>query len=200
MIFFKPEETYKLYVDVLEDSAETRLLAKNEDFGIEIYAYDSFGFPRIIVSYEGSPIDNVTVIDPVDICAEVAAIYETYLPEEAQQLKESSTEEPDDPQDAPEEPKDQPCQDYLIAERETELEESAVKFLADILETTEDDVSFNNGDLAADFMEHCLEYLYRKHHIDVYRPMYLEDEQGKVSFAEYPYGEMEFEDPSSLYD
>ena len=48
-------------------------------------------------------------------------------------------------------------------------------------------------DVIEDCKEHFLEYMYRKHHLDIYRPMELEDDDG-VFFKEYPYEYIEFSD------
>ena len=48
--------------------------------------------------------------------------------------------------------------------------------------------------ISDDIKELVCEYLYRKYNISVYRPMYLEDEDGKEFFVEHPYEHMVFND------
>ena len=60
----------------------------------------------------------------------------------------------------------------------------------------EDDID----DAIVDVKEHMLEYMARKPGLLIYRPMYLEDEDGKDFYSEYPYEEMIFEDCNPIYD
>ena len=50
------------------------------------------------------------------------------------------------------------------------------------------------GEVLDDLKDHFLEYMYRKHGFDIYRPMVLEDEDGTEFFEEYPYEHMVFDD------
>ena len=55
-------------------------------------------------------------------------------------------------------------------------------------------------EIADDVKEHTLEYIARRHGLPIYRPMYLEDEDGKDFYSEYPYEEMIFEDYNPIYE
>ena len=78
-----------------------------------------------------------------------------------------------------------------IEDQETALDDAIYTFIdaasnGSVLNLSDEEV--------ADIKDHFCEYLYRKHGIDVYRPMFLENEDGKDEYFDYPYEEMEFED------
>ena len=45
-----------------------------------------------------------------------------------------------------------------------------------------------------DCLDHFIEYIARKHKVDVYRPMYIQYEGEEAEYCEYPYDELEFDD------
>lgn len=82
----------------------------------------------------------------------------------------------------------------VIAEREDWLDQAVLDFLDAVIgDDFQDYDSDTVGNLVEDCKEHFLEYLSRKHSVPICRPMYLEDENGKDYYSEYPYEEMEFD-------
>ena len=65
-----------------------------------------------------------------------------------------------------------------------------------LLPDTDEDIIATAAD---DIKEHVLEYIARKHRLPIYRPMYLEGEDGKDFYSEYPYEEMIF-DYNPIYE
>lgn len=84
----------------------------------------------------------------------------------------------------------------IIAERENEIDVLFQNFLFDLLPDTDEDIIATAAD---DIKEHVLEYIARKHRLPIYRPMYLEGEDGKDFYSEYPYEEMIF-DYNPIYE
>lgn len=86
----------------------------------------------------------------------------------------------------------------LISEREDEIDVLFRNMLFDLLDKSvaEDVIE----EIADDVKEHTLEYIARRHGLPIYRPMYLEDEDGKDFYSEYPYEEMIFEDYNPIYE
>lgn len=80
-----------------------------------------------------------------------------------------------------------------IAEREEELNDLITDFVYNI----------TNGDEGLDpegterFKDMVCELLYREFGISVRRPMVLQDEDGNESISEYPYDEIDFDDPEN---
>ena len=86
----------------------------------------------------------------------------------------------------------------IIEEREDEITVLFQNLLFDLLvDTANEDII---DDIVEDVKEHTLEYIARKHSIPIYRPMYLEGEDGEDFYSEYPYEEMIFEDCNPIYD
>ena len=82
-----------------------------------------------------------------------------------------------------------------ITEREDELDQAVMDFLATVLgEGFYDLDSDSNGEIVEDCKEHFLEYIARKFSISIYRPMYLEDEDGTDFYTDTPYENMVFDD------
>lgn len=84
----------------------------------------------------------------------------------------------------------------LISAREDEIDVLFQNFLFDLLPDTDEDIIATAAD---DIKEHVLEYIARKHRLPIYRPMYLEGEDGKDFYSEYPYEEMIF-DYNPIYE
>lgn len=86
----------------------------------------------------------------------------------------------------------------IIAEREDEIDVLFRNMLFDLLDKSvaEDVIE----EIADDVKEHTLEYIARRHGLPIYRPMYLEDEDGDDFYSEYPYEEMIFEDFNPIYE
>lgn len=86
----------------------------------------------------------------------------------------------------------------IIDKRENEIDVLFRNMLFDLLDNSVDEDAIE--EIADDVKEHTLEYIARKHGMPIYRPMYLEDEDGKDFYAEYPYEEMIFEDYNPIYE
>ena len=86
----------------------------------------------------------------------------------------------------------------IIEEREDEITVLFQNLLFDLLVDTANEDIIN--DIVEDVKEHTLEYIARKHGMPIYRPMYLEGEDGTDFYSEYPYEEMIFEDCNPIYD
>ena len=86
----------------------------------------------------------------------------------------------------------------IIAEREDEIDVLFRNMLFDLLDKSvaEDVIE----EIADDVKEHTLEYIARRHGLPIYRPMCLEDEDGKDFYSEYPYEKMIFEDYNPIYE
>lgn len=87
------------------------------------------------------------------------------------------------------------CEDYDETEeeeiemRETELNAAVSDMLEVFLVGSEDEAPFDDGyQEMTDFLKEWIcEWLYRKCDISVYRPMYLENENGEYDYEEFPY-------------
>lgn len=170
-------------------SQESEDIAENEAIGVVIYLSDTNGHPTITVLADDMQVAEVTT--GIDGLSElVQTMYDTYLDENA--FIATMTEGEDDGEYDEEE-----LAEALINEREDELDVAVDDFLATVLQTNGYEYDSVIDEIHDDVKEHFLEYLARKFKIELYRPMYLEDENGEDFFEEYPYGCMEFEDEAN---
>lgn len=163
----------------LEDGVE--LIAENCEYGIEVYLTEALGLPKVEVYADGDLVYEETVIDR-ECCAETMEnVYDTYLTDNVVKILSGE---------------DEISQDDEIDQRETELDMLVTDFITGVMSTGGyfDSGAADADEIVDDCKEHFLEYLARKHGLRVYRPMYLEDEDGNEFFDEYPYECMEFDD------
>lgn len=78
-----------------------------------------------------------------------------------------------------------------IDERESELIEAIDEFIG-VAVPNMFDFDEPVDEIYNDLIDIICEYLYRERNISVYRPMYLESDDGNKEFHEYPYANMEF--------
>lgn len=170
-------------------SQESEDIAENEAIGVVIYLSDTNGRPTITVLADDMQVAEATT--GVDGLSELTqTMYDTYLDEQAfiSAMTEGETDD---------EYNEEELAEALINEREDELDVAVDDFLATVLQTNGYEYDSIIDELHDDVKEHFLEYLARKFKIELYRPMYLEDENGEDFFEEYPYGCMEFEDETN---
>ena len=170
-------------------SQESEDIAENEAIGVVIYLSDTNGRPTITVLADDMQVAEATT--GVDGLSELTqTMYDTYLDEQAfiSAMTEGETDD---------EYNEEELAEALINEREDELDVAVDDFLATVLQTNGYEYDSAIDEIHDDVKEHFLEYLARKFKIELYRPMYLEDENGEDFFEEYPYGCMEFEDEAN---
>ena len=174
-----------------ELNEEAHVIAENEDFGIEIcISIDSY-YPVITVTADDIDIYEESIFSQFKCSSIVSDVYETNL---TTSYVASVAEKSDGKANDTEEHIDE---GELIIERELELDEAIENFLSvvdpDIV------VNMKAGEfekIKEDIKDHFLEYLARKHNLQIYRPMYLEYDDGD-EFELYPYDNMVFEDETN---
>ena len=160
-------------------------IARYEEYGVNIYI--SSGYEDILtVSVEA---DDVQIYEE-DIyweycCASsIQNIYDEFLSSNVFNYIEEK-----DAMDAELELEER---EELIVLREEELDNAIYEF-CEYVATSKITMDLEL-DVLEDLKEHFLEYMARKHGIEIYRPMYLEGEDGEEFYTEYPYPQMIFED------
>lgn len=152
---------------------EMYLIAESNDGMTGIYITEKDGNPQFFVECCDEVIDEYRVFSNVECEKTARNLYSEYL-------DYTDTEQ------------------EIIAEREDEITVLFQNLLFDLLVDTADEDIIN--EIVEDVKEHTLEYIARKHSLPIYRPMYLEDEDGVDFFSEYPYEEMIFEDFNPIYE
>lgn len=164
-------------------------IAGNSEYGVEIYITDDCGLPSIVVTADDVQVYDETAVNAHNCQKTVEKIYDEYLTSKA--IKALAGEE-DDELTALE------IED-MIYERESELDDAVYEFvMTAIIQGSYFGESISDfDDICEDLKEHFLEYMARKHGLAVYRPMMLEYEDGTEEMSEYPYRDMEFDDPDN---
>lgn len=159
---------------------EMYLIAESNDGMTGIYIAEKDGNPQFFVENCDEVIDECVVITKTD-CEEAAELlYLEYLDCDELDILDVGFEQD------------------IIQEREDEITVLFQNLLFDLLVDTANEDIINN--IVEDVKEHTLEYIARKHNLPIYRPMYLEDEDGNDFYSEYPYEEMIFDDFNPIYE
>lgn len=161
-------------------------IASNEEYGTTVYVTkDENGRYCISVDADDIEIFSELIRDKDDAEDTCKKIYDDYLTdrvvERLMELEEDTAFAQMDEMEL----------------REEELNELVATFIMEVLggNTYFDGVDFD--EIIDDCKEHFLEYMARKHNLQIYRPMILEDEHGEDFFEEYPYECMEFGDENN---
>lgn len=186
-IILQPDEVWDYFVEHEEEYDKYMFeIASCSEYGTAVYlSRSSKGVGCITVEADDQEVYNEEVIDAEDTKKTVQKVYDDYLTDKVIEiLSDFEPQEGDTLQD----------QEDEIAMREEELDNLIWDFVMGVFggETYAD---FDcTGEVLDDLKDHFLEYMYRKHGFDIYRPMVLEDEDGTEFFEEYPYEHMEFDD------
>lgn len=186
-IILQPDEVWGYFVEHEEECDECMFeIASCSEYGTAVYlSRSSKGIGCITVEADDQEVYNEEVIDAEDTKKTVQKVYDDYLTDKVIEiLSDFEPQEDDTLQD----------QEDEIAMREEELDSLIWDFVMGVFggETYAD---FDcTGEVLDDLKDHFLEYMYRKHGFDIYRPMVLEDEDGTEFFEEYPYEHMVFDD------
>lgn len=174
------------------------MIAENKEFGVEIYVTEEYDKPNIIVNADDVQVRSVTAIDEQDCYNLVSDIYNDYLTERA--LSSLGYDDDDDDYDGYrsvyyggtyEEEREE---ELNIEDRESELSYALRDFLDVVMMGSEYEGTGKAYLIEEDCLDHFIEYIARKHKVDVYRPMYIQYEGEEAEYCEYPYDELEFDD------
>lgn len=176
------------FQDNIEDlKSHMHQIADNSEYGVEIYITDDCGLPSIVVTADDAQVYDETAVNEHDCQKTVEKIYDEYLTS-----KIIETLAMDDDKLSALEIED------MIDERESELDAAVYEFVITAIQGAYfDDYTSDFDDICEDLKEHFLEYMARKHGLPIYRPMMLEYEDGTEEMSEYPYEDMEFDDPNN---
>lgn len=178
-IILEPDEVWSYSAEnrkMLTDSMT--LIACNDLYGIDIYLTIINNIVEVIVAADDNEVYSEKLVDEDDCISKIAMIYDNYLNEDVVSRLTDDRE------------LSQLDKDYMIDERESELD-YAVMDLLDVFAPNYMDFSDDPDKMIEKLKDLISEYLYKSCGISIYRPMYLENENGEDEFEEYPYPEME---------
>lgn len=165
-------------------------IAGNPEYGVVIFVTEDQSLPSIVVTVDDVPVYEETAVDVLNCQKTVEKIYDDYL---TSKIFASLLGGDDDS----EELTALDIED-MIDERESELDAAVYEFVMTAIQGAYfDDYTSDFDDICEDLKEHFLEYMARKHGLPVYRPMMLEYDDGTEEMSEYPYEDMEFDDPDN---
>lgn len=160
-------------------------IANNPEYGVEIFITEDSGLPSITVNIDNTEVYEEMVLNEVDCEKTVKRVYEEYLTDKVITVMTEDNVD-DDTED-------------IITDREEELDYAVRDFVMTALnEVYVDILGVEFDKMIEDCKEHFLEYIARKHELPVYRPMFLEYDDGVEELSDYPYEDMVFEDEDNL--
>lgn len=179
-IILEPCEVWDYCVQhaaTLEDSP--KLIADNITSGAQIYISFFGMIPTIFACIDSEEVDEEPIADEEDCVDTVEAFYERYLDDFADEMLglDISRE----------------YEEEKIDKREDEL----INATAEMLETFVPnfyEIAYDADEVCNELADLVCEFLYRNYDISVYRPMYLECDDGSKEFSEHPYEEMDYDE------
>lgn len=164
--------------------SEFVLVAENTDTDYAVYLTDEKDDPVLAAAKTDGEVERKETCHDADSCEETAWImYHSYLfPITVAKSESNDNGKSDDTSDRSD-------IDDMIYERHDELILAASDFLDTVLQldgTEESSLSVCGSDMIEDLLEGMLESL-SENGVPVYRPMFVEDEDGNEVFVEFPY-------------
>lgn len=157
------------------------LIAKYPNYGIYIYATCELGQFKVEVHADDVMVYEEEIYHERDCIRTITSVYDEYLTENVTNFLDEFDDE-----------EEQSSEDEEIEMREEEIETLFSDLFIGLIGSP--NLSKLDEEIVEDIREHTMEYMARKHKIKIYRPMWLEDENGEDFYEEYPYECMEFED------
>lgn len=190
-INIKATEIWKYFQGCKEElKTLMHLIAENPDYGVQIYITSEKELPNIVVTADDVPVYEEVSVNEHDCTKTAEKVFDTYLTEKAIMVLSGLFDDEDYPTTAEIED--------MISEREDALDCAIYNFVTTVMMDENYDVTCAGFDeILDDIKEHILEYMARKHKLPIYRPMVLEYDDGTEEVSDYPYDDMEFDDPDN---
>lgn len=193
-VYISPDKVWAYFVShKTELKCGEKLIADNPEYGIEIFIAGFLpSFCTILVTADDTPVYEEDADNEMDCESIIRMLYDNYLSPGAISILDDFDGISDD-ETCTKELTEKEVEAEEIEVREGELDDAVLTFLETTL-----DMPIPYGEktetLIADLKEHFLEYMWRKHSLPIYRPMYLVDENNEQFFEEYPYECMVFDE------
>lgn len=208
-IYVEPQEMWKHFQSHLcyVGSGASELIAEYPDFGVEIYLYSrELGdkcVPEFDIMMDGDIVHTDTTYTEVTTNQTAKKIYDEFLnynrlidliyntvDQEGKNAEQAAgTVVGDDDSD---EDTEIITPGIEMEQRESELLLAFAQFMRVATEDAEG--KFPDAEVFNETYEHILAYLYKEQHVDLYRPMVIEYEDGSEEYKEYPYDSLNLDD------
>lgn len=179
-ILTSADNVWKYYTEHTKELARTtKLVACNEEFDIEIHITDESGVMNATVYLGNVEVATEDVIDYADCRETMKGMYQKYIYDAENFVKSRQQEaEYED-------------EEELIEDRENEMDDAVYDLLSTFCGGSFiDAASKETQEIIEDIKDTLCEMLFEKHGIEVYRPMYIADDDGNEEFSLYPYAEL----------
>ena len=202
-IFIEAEDVWDYAQENLEMLKESRrIVASNTAYGVDIViSVEDDDTPYLCVEVDDEEECGKYLCDRVQANKVARSYYDDYLTSdfyETMGIEITSTADEDVDEDVTEDEEEEldefRLNEIAINEREDELDMAVQDFVELVMEGDVSTYVELDDEVLQDLKEHFLEYMYRKHGVNIYRPMYLYDAGGIQRFTEFPYENMIFED------
>lgn len=178
-ISLAPKDVWGYYRSHVEELKEkTKVVAYNLDFDTEIHICDGNGVLDVYVYLDNQEVVTEEALNAAETERLMTELYDTYIYDAENFVKSRALQMETDEEEE------------LIEERELELDDAAYEFLVSILGESFSISSKDTQEMLENLKDCVCPMLYEKHGINVYRPMYIADEDGKEEFCLYPYSEI----------
>lgn len=187
MILLNPEEVWGYFhASDTDFESYNELIAYNEAFGVEIFLGSYRGFPQFSVLIDNALEYEEFASNAEDCEDSIKQIYKEYLEnlDEVVVIDEDEEEE---------------TEASIIQDNEDELDSAIIDFVVTATKLTLGEVNRFPKKVLDDLKEHFLEYMYRIHGIEPYRPMVIEYDIDEEEFSCSPYPKLEFDSKFVLY-
>lgn len=182
-IYVEPECVWEYFKQNEKDIDNSMVvIAENTKYGVEVYISKRGLCPELLVALDTEEIDSQVCIGEEE-CADIARyFYEEYLSDESAGVLLGDFEDTSPSDEA-----------MMIDDRELEIDDAVYALLYTLLGDEGIEYGYID-DLCEDLKDRMCSFLYTDYDISIYRPMYLETEDGTNEFYEYPYPEMDSDD------
>lgn len=178
-IILKPEDVWQYYVDHTAELQEhMKLAAFSPDFDTEVQICEDDDLLTAYIYLNDQEIAKEEMITAFDAKATMERLYKEYIYNAEDFVKQWQLQQDEDEEED------------IIETRELELDDAAYEFLVSVLGEAFDVHSKETQEILEDVKDCVLPMLYEKHGIEVYRPMYIADDDGNEEFCLYPYAEI----------
>lgn len=178
-IILGAESVWKYYTEhQFELEKTTKLVACNYDHEIEVHITDEGGILTAMVYLENVEVVSTQMIDYQSTRETMLEMYQKYIYDAEKFIEERQKEA------------EQADEEDMIDDREAELDDAVYDLLSTFCKEVIDQKSKETWDMIEELKDLLCETLYECYGIEVYRPMYIADDDGNEEFCLYPYAEI----------
>lgn len=182
MVKIYPDKVWMIVEEMRMGYEKTRLIAESDDESVTVYLEIPHDTSAYITVFEcGENVFYEIITNEADCEETVDRVYRMFLDDDNEVSYPSVEDELE---------KEADDREAEIEDREFEMHEAAEDLVAIMLKGSTNESAIDPSDFANKIVDAVAKSLHRKG-VDIYRPMYLQDEEtGDIEYREYPYSEL----------